>query len=141
MLRFSKKVEYALTALLRLSRKQSGELTTARELSDEFRISMDLMSKILQNLAQNGLVGSIQGAKGGYYLLRSSREINVSTIISAIEGKIYLTDCHGKKKSTNCDRGNICIIREPVKKIQTEFVRFFDNISLKNLGELNVLNE
>ena len=67
MLRFSKKVEYALIAMLYMADKDPGELTTARELSDKYDISLELMGKLLQSLTRHDLITSVQGAKGGYF--------------------------------------------------------------------------
>ena len=93
MIRISKKVEYALIALLHIAKKSSGELTTARELSDKFSISLELMGKILQSLVKNGMIVSVQGVKGGYYLARPTEGISLSSVITAVDGPIALTDC------------------------------------------------
>ncbi|MBK9226265.1 MAG: Rrf2 family transcriptional regulator [Ignavibacteria bacterium] len=49
MIRFSKKVEYALMALKFIS-ASNPRLVTAREISDKVNIPYDLLSKILQRL-------------------------------------------------------------------------------------------
>lgn len=132
MMKFSKKVEYALIALLHISKKLNGELTTARELSDKFSISLELMGKILQNLAKSGFIISVQGVKGGYYLALSIDQINVSSVISAIDGPIALTDCMANGEAASCDRINNCLIRNSMENIQTKLVNLLDKITLKD---------
>lgn len=131
MLRFSKKVEYALIAMLHMSKKSPGELTTARELSGQFNISLELIGKILQNLARNSLIISTQGVKGGYQLQRSPAKININTIINAVEGPIRLTKCAEKISSDDCERKESCIIKEQIGNIQLKLIDLFDKISLK----------
>jgi len=133
MLKFNRKTEYALIAMLYMAQKTAGELTTARELSDKFKISLELIGKILQQLTRSGLISSVQGVKGGYQLAQSIDDIFISKIIISIEGPIQLTNCGGDKNSSNCDRTESCIIREPVKNIQNELVQFFDRISLRDM--------
>ena len=135
MMRFSKKVEYALIALLHIANKNSGELTTARELSDKFNISLELIGKILQKLAKSGLILSVQGVKGGYYLSRSSNEIKISSVVKIIDGPIALTDCIAASDPEICERGERCLIRKSMENIQSRWVNLLDQISLNDFQE------
>ena len=132
MMKFSKKVEYALTALIYMSKKPGGELTTTRELSDKFEISLELMGKILQLLVKNRLVASVQGVKGGYYLARSKDQIKISTIIAAIDGPIALTDCIANNGLSHCDRERYCLIKSSMENIQKKIVNILDKITLND---------
>ena len=135
MMKFSKKVEYALIALLYISKKSPGELTTARELSEKFDISLELMGKILQSLGKSGLVVSIQGVKGGYYLARSSDQVKINSVVTAIDGPIALTDCMANKNPASCSRFDNCLIRSSVEDIQTKLVNLLDGITLKDFQQ------
>ena len=132
MMKFSKKVEYALIALIHIAKKSKGELTTTRELSDKFSISLELMGKILQSLVKNGLVVSVQGVKGGYYVARPMDQINMSTVITAIDGPIALTDCMVKGNAEKCERSRNCLIRSSMEDIQEKLVNMLDQISLRD---------
>ena len=132
MLKFSKKVEYALIALLHIAKKTNSELTTARELSDKFSISLELMGKILQSLTKNGVIVSVQGVKGGYYLACPLNKISVSSVITVIDGPIALTDCIATGNPDNCVRGKNCLIRRSMEDVQMKLVNLLDQISLKD---------
>lgn len=140
MMKFSKKVEYALIALLYMVRKPGGELTTARELSDKYNISLELMGKILQNLVRSGLVISVQGVKGGYYVERPSEQIKITLIIAAIDGPIAITDCISHGGQSVCKREGNCMIRQSMAEIQAKLVNFLDEISLKNFETTSSAN-
>jgi Rrf2 family protein len=132
MMRFSKKVEYALIALLHIAKKNNGELTTARELSEKFDISLELMGKILQNLVKNELVVSVQGVKGGYYLAQPMDQVRVNAVITAIDGPIALTDCIANGNPARCDRANNCLIRNSMENIQSKLVSLLNEITLQD---------
>ena len=132
MMKFSKKVEYALIALLHIAKKSSGELTTARELSDKFYISLELMGKILQSLVKSRLIVSVQGVKGGYYLFQPIDQIKVSSVVTSIDGPIALTDCIASRDPEICKRGKSCLIRKSMEDIQARLVNLLDEISLKD---------
>jgi len=131
-MKFSKKVEYALIALLYMAQKPIGELTTARELSDKYDISLELMGKILQSLVKSGIVISVQGVKGGYYLGQPMDQITISWVITAIDGPIAITDCINIEDETGCERERNCLIRKSMEKIQSKLVNLLDEITLKD---------
>lgn len=132
MMRFSKKVEYALIALLHIAKKTNRELTTARELSDKFSISLELMGKILQSLVKSRLIVSVQGVKGGYYLSQPIERIKISSVVTAIDGPIALTDCLANGKSANCGREKNCLIRKSMEDIQKKLENLLDEITLRD---------
>jgi Rrf2 family protein len=86
MVRLSKKVEYGLIAIRYIATRGVGDLVTAKEIADTYKIPFEMLSKVLQRLTRAGLVLSTQGVHGGYALARRPSEIAVSAIINAIEG-------------------------------------------------------
>jgi len=72
--------EYSLIISLHLARRGrgAGEPVAARELADSERLPADYVEQILLRLRRAGLVESVRGAKGGYYLARDPSAISVS---------------------------------------------------------------
>ncbi len=134
MMRFSRKVEYALIALVYMSRKPAGELTTARELSEKYKISLELIGKLLQNLARAGLIVSTQGVKGGYSLLQQPDEITIDSVIGAVDGPVYVTRCAKQHVQNICEREDFCNIRDTMSEIQKRINGFLGGISLKEFN-------
>ncbi|NOZ62515.1 MAG: Rrf2 family transcriptional regulator [Calditrichaeota bacterium] len=132
MIRLGKKVEYALIALQHISPKNPGELTSARELSEQYRISYELMGKILQKLARKKLIKSVQGVKGGYFLAKPINKINLAEVVEAIEGPLRMTDCVGNNEKKVCVRFDVCNVKSKVKLIQKQVEEIFQNIYLGN---------
>jgi Rrf2 family iron-sulfur cluster assembly transcriptional regulator len=135
MFKFSRKVEYALIAMVYMSRKKKDELTTARELSDKFLISLELIGKILQTLARKNLIISVQGVKGGYFLEKPIDMIQVSEIMTAIDGPIQLVRCNDSTIEKGCERQKICIIRKSMQNIQKQIANIFQSMSLRDFQE------
>ena len=79
--------QYALRALVHLGCAQESTPVLAREIAAAQDIPGPFLSKILQTLAQHGLVRSQKGPGGGFALGRPPGEILVSEIIVAIDGK------------------------------------------------------
>ena len=54
---------------------------------------IELMAKVLQQLARRGLLTSHQGTRGGYRLSKPTTSISVADIIQAIDGPLTVTAC------------------------------------------------
>ncbi|GAB4381741.1 MAG: Rrf2 family transcriptional regulator [Calditrichia bacterium] len=135
MIRFSKKVEYALIALLYMSNKDSQSLTTARELAVAFNLSQDLIGKILQRLAKGEYITSVQGVKGGYRLNRSLDRINVNEILALLDGPIRIVNCMETGADSDCDQLHVCDLRPTMGVIQKKLEQFFDTLTMKDLKD------
>jgi Rrf2 family protein len=132
MLKFNKKVEYALISMIYLSDKNNGDLTSAREIADRFHIPADLLGKVLQQLSQQDLIGSVRGVKGGYFIHKSLKEISIHQVVSAIDRPIFLVNC-AEVDVCECGQADSCNIKNPMMILQEKLVQFFDNLSLEDL--------
>jgi len=93
MLRLSKKADYALIAMKHLALRPDQAASSAREIAEQYDIPIELMAKVLQRLAREGLVASHQGTRGGYQLSRPPAAISVADVIQAIDGPLTVTAC------------------------------------------------
>lgn len=138
MLKFSKKVDYALMALQHIASLQFGELHRARlvntkEIAEEYNIPVELLAKVLQVLAKNGLIESQNGPKGGYLLAREARQISIAQVIGAVEGPIGITDCYHDKEGSTCSQHEHCNIRTPLLKVQDSIYQLLNNMTIEDM--------
>ena len=141
MLRMSKKVEYALMAMIEMTDHQDRELITAKEIAKRYHIPQEILGKVLQALSKKGLIESIQGVRGGYRAGNCWDEIPVAKIIETIDGPIELMACN-KGNFCDCEQISVCNIKEPMTILQNELISFFNSITLKDLKQgYNVLGE
>ena len=142
MLRFSKKVEYALIVMADMSVYSSPEtLYTAKSLADQYQIPQEILGKVLQTLVRHNLLVSVQGVKGGYALARRPEDINLKEIVEAIDGPVALMNC-GDNDHSQCGQFTNCNIKSPLGIIQTQLSMFFHSISLndlrRNLNDISI---
>lgn len=134
MLKLSKKTEYALMAVKYIALNQNGNCITAKEISEQYDISYELLSKVLQRLNKHQIVSSFQGSKGGYVLNRSPFELTLIEIISAIEEDYKITDCmNGSGTPDECRHVECCQIRDPLSKIQKEIEKIFRQTTVNQI--------
>ncbi len=134
MLKISKKTEYAIIALVDIAGNGKQTLVTAKDLSERYNIPREILGKVLQSLAKKNLIDSHQGVKGGYELLVPLNEININRIIQTVDGPIQLVDC-AMEESHNCGQLDFCNIKSPMEFIQSELIKFFDNITLQDFKD------
>jgi Rrf2 family protein len=133
MLKLSKKTEYALLAVKYIALKPDNSCVTAKEISTGYNIPYELLAKILQKLTKKNIVISYQGIKGGYSLVKDSRDITLNDVISAVE-RVQITNCmkeNGSKK--DCARFDCCQIRNPLSKVQTEIEKIFKETTISQI--------
>ncbi len=131
MLKLSKKTEYALMAAKYMAGKNSANLSTAREIAENFSIPHQLVAKVLQNLAKNRIANSSKGMNGGFSLVKNPAEINLIDIIKAVEPDYQITNCMKENGSSDdCSHFDCCQIRDPLAVIQNKIDNIFKETSL-----------
>ena len=132
MLRFTKRADYGLIAIHYIALHEARGSVSAKRIAEEFRIPAELLAKILQRLAKQGLIVSQNGPKGGYVLAHRPSEITVGQVVRALEGPIKIVSC--MTDGDDCPQYSRCNLRRPVEKIQTSISRLLDTMTLAELA-------
>jgi FeS assembly SUF system regulator len=132
MLRLSKKADYALMAMKHLAIRTDAASASAREIAEQYDIPVELMAKVLQQLARRGLLTSHQGTRGGYQLSKPSTSISVADIIQAIDGPLTMTSC--STEDEQCEQFTKCNVRDPLWRIKDRIVAALAICSLAEIA-------
>lgn len=92
MIRLSKLADYAMLLMGHVATHQE-RTHSALDLAEITQVPVPTVSKILTKLARAHILTSQRGARGGYTLARSARDITAADIIGAVDGPIALTQC------------------------------------------------
>ena len=134
MFQLSKKVEYGLIAVRHMATGAPGKVYAAKEIAETYNLPYELLAKVMQKLARQGYLASMQGVNGGYYLVRNPRELKVSAIINAIEGRPNLTIIQCESESPeNCIIHTTCTIKNPLVKLQSTINRALDDLTIMEM--------
>lgn len=79
----SKGAEYSLRVVVLLSRNK-GRRLVASEISEQTKISIAYIPKVIRPLISAGLVSSSRGVSGGYALKKSSKLISILDILHIV---------------------------------------------------------
>jgi len=112
--------EYAIRAILYMSRQPAGEIVYKKDICKAQDITPAFLTKILQPLIKDGIVGSQRGVGGGFYLAKPPGEITLLDIIKSQEGPVYLNQCLIQEGS--CEREFFCPVHGAWAEIRKEFM-------------------
>jgi len=84
MLRPSKKMLFAIEAILDIAYHAGGEPVQSREITRRQGIPKRYLEQTLQQLVRAGLLAGVRGPKGGYRLARERRRISVGEIVRTV---------------------------------------------------------
>jgi Rrf2 family protein len=131
VLRLSRKADYGLMAVHYIAFHQHDGVVSTKRIAEDLGIPAELLAKILQRLAREKLIASVNGPKGGYVLARNPSQIRVSEVLRAIEGPLGLVNCY---RTMRCPQLERCNIRRPVWMIQTSIEQLLDTLSLDEMN-------
>ena len=132
-IQISKRIDYALRAMLYLSKQPPGQLTSFRVIAERQVIPSDFLAKILKDLVKNGLVKVKRGSKGGYTLGKDPSDITFLDIIEAVDGPIKMKDC--LDESIDCSILDMCSLIQVWKEAQNRLIEIFSNVTMRDLVE------
>jgi len=97
---------YAIKAVLYLAREYNPEgdsYISTRKIGSDLEISFHFLSKVLNKLAETGIIETYRGPKGGVQLSKPPDKIALSDVTSAIEGREVLDESLLGEKHLLCE--------------------------------------
>jgi len=112
-----------------------GKVCPSKNISKDEVIPFDFLEKILAKLEKAGLIKAKKGAKGGYFLAKSPKNIKVGEIIKTLEGTIAPVFCVAKEENKRfiCPRREICLAKNLWLKLQRSLTSTLNSITLADL--------
>jgi len=87
-MRVSAKADYALRALIEMTRSDDSRPVSAEELGRRQEIPHGFLQAILADLRRAGVVVSQRGQSGGWRLARKPGDVSVADVIRAVDGPL-----------------------------------------------------
>lgn len=123
-------------ALRRMNDRGQGVLTSAKEVCAETGAPFDATSRVMQLMAQRGILKSEHGAQGGYQIVRDLNRVSFYEIMETILGPIEIVKC--LSGSDDCGLKNTCAIQSPLQELNVRLKEFYEGLSL---GEILKIKE
>ena len=129
-MKISAKCEYACRAVLELSLQFRGNTPVQiQTIAGNQNIPEKYLVQILLQLKGAGLVASIRGREGGYYLTKPPPKITLGEIIREIDGPLLsLGNVDNSTESTR-------ILKGIWQKVETSISYIVDNITFEEISD------
>lgn len=131
---FSKACEYSIRAMMYIVTKtKDGSKAGIKDIARHTDTPEPFVAKILQTLSKEGIVSSIKGPNGGFYIDPRQKEISLMDIVKAIDGKDLFISCGLGIK--NCSEKKPCPIHYEYKAIREQVSEMLKNNTIHDLAE------
>ena len=134
-MQITRQADYALRAVIYLSKLKPEERAATSQIAQEQRIPPSFLAKIVSQLSVAGLLQTSRGARGGVSLARSPGEITVLDVVEAIDGPISLNECVAC--GGVCTFGEDCPMKPVWNETQLELVNRLKNVTFDSFIQPN----
>lgn len=98
-MKLTRSAGYALVAVGNIARAPKNQPVLAKSIAKQYKIPLDYLLKILQQLVRAHILSSIRGPRGGFMLARTATRISVLEVIEAVDGPFVTQPVLSKSKS------------------------------------------
>jgi Rrf2 family iron-sulfur cluster assembly transcriptional regulator len=134
-MRLSTKSRYGVRALFDIAYHAEEAPAQIKTISRRQGITPRYLEQIFQKLKRAGIVKSIRGPRGGYYLARKPEEIAVGDVIRAMEETIEPVFCARppKGRSRKCRHESKCVAQVIWTEAGRRLGDYLDSVSLAQM--------
>ncbi|HWZ72826.1 MAG TPA: Rrf2 family transcriptional regulator [Casimicrobiaceae bacterium] len=135
-MKFSKKSEYGLRALIELTMNY-GHPITRQQIGERQNVPVVFLEQILLSLKHAGLLASTRGAQGGYALIKEPSKVSLGQVIRILDGPLAPIACVSKtayRKCVDCPytKKAYCPLQHVMGGVRNAIADILDNYSLED---------
>ncbi len=119
-----------MTAMLDLALYSEDGPVSLADIAARQGISLSYLEQLFSRLRKQELVASVRGPGGGYVLGRSAEQLDVASVITAVDERLDTTACNGKG---NCNGDKVCITHDLWQDLSDSIYDYLAHISLQDL--------
>jgi len=87
-MKVSRSTGYGLLAVCYIARNKNQKLVLSHEISEKYKIPLEYLLKIMQQLVRAKILRSKRGPRGGFRLAKPASRISMLEIIEAVDGSV-----------------------------------------------------
>ena len=131
----SQKTRYAIRAMQHLADRHGEGPVQLAEIAEAQKIPANFLTTILSELGRFGIVDSLRGKDGGYWLALSPVDITYGDLIRVMRGSLALVPCASRfahEKCKNCLEEGDCRTRALMLQVRDRTAELLDSIRLSD---------
>jgi Rrf2 family protein len=140
----SQRTRYTIRALLHLADRYGEGPVQLSEIAEAQRIPSKFLTVMLSNMRRAGLVDTMRGREGGYWLAKPPAEISYGEIVRLTRGSLGLLPCASRlayEQCTNCITEDKCRLHRVMLMVRDETARILDGLTLADPVPVESMSE
>lgn len=132
-MRITAKADYAVRAMVELAvHGGDGAPVKGEMLARSQDLPLKFLEAILGELKRDGLVASMRGADGGYWLARNADTISIADVIRAVEGP--LADVRGTRPENLAFDGSAAPLRDVWLAVRASLRSVLEGVTIADVA-------
>ncbi len=132
-MKLSTRSRYGVRLMIYLAVHEKTGAVQLRQVAEEEGISEKYLGQIVIPLRNAGLIKSLRGAQGGYFLNRKAGEITLADVVECLEGSLYPVDC---SEEEDCERLTHCVAADVWCELGKRIKEYLTSVTLGKMAEL-----
>jgi Rrf2 family protein len=130
MLRLSKKMLFAIEAVLDIAYHAGSRPVQSREITRRQKIPRRYLEQALQHLVRHDVLMGVRGPRGGYRLARERRRISIGDIVRVVRD---MEPNDNLIQDAGLSELGVKVVRPMWSKLQDNIMDELDNVSIDDL--------
>lgn len=133
-MKLSTRGRYGVRAVFDMAYYGGERPVQIKSIAERQEIPIRYLEQILNRLRRAGIVHTVRGPKGGYYLGKEPSQITIGEIVRAAEGPLALVRCReSHRKDLECHRADKCVVKPIWEEASRKLAEFLDSITIERL--------
>ncbi len=128
-MRITSYTDYSLRTLIYVALK-GNEISTIREIAENYNISKSHLMKVVQELNRRGYLQAVRGKNGGLRLNGQPKDINIGKLVRETEQDFALGECFN---GDGCNLTPACRLKGVLQQALNAFFAVLDEYTLADL--------
>ncbi len=129
----SQRTRYTIRALLHLADRYGEGPVQLVEIAEAQNIPPKFLTVMLSGMRRAGVLESLRGREGGYWLARPPSQISYGEIVRLTRGSLGLLPCASRlayESCAHCISEDQCRLRRAMLMVRDETARILDGLTL-----------
>jgi Rrf2 family protein len=131
---FSKTCEYALRAVFLIAqRTANGGRVGIRDVAVHIDAPEHFLAKVLKNLGKEGIIQSVKGPNGGFYIDRKNLERPLADVVKAVDGSSIFSGCGLGLEQCSSERP--CPLHNEFMLVRNQLEKMLHSVTIGQFSE------
>ena len=131
-MRLTSFTDYGLRMLMRMASAPGTAFSTA-DLAEEFGLSRNHLTKIVQQLARGGIVETRRGGGGGAVLTKDPATVRLGDVVRLLEDGQALVECFDPTGG-DCTIEGCCRLKSRLRHAEARFLEDLNRSTLRDIA-------